>query len=237
MIPVYYDSMYQQAFEAMVKNISTARNCLRKGKNAAAFKARLASFGMTSPASPPIYGNHSAQSTPKIMMPTLGQPIPSGRSDANNSTMGFIEVDRDLEEAQNLCENAAHQMLREGDCQHELKGMRKRFLSCAETTKRELERLHSEAYVEVLTIEAVESEAPIKLPLPLAIERPVTNEQFMFDEKFPQALPTKMAPLALTEIQLPVSTGTMEVDDDSSAESIQIDIAAMRRTMRRLPRV
>ncbi|KAL9129059.1 MAG: hypothetical protein Q9217_002399 [Psora testacea] len=223
MVVVYYDSDIQNAFETLVKNIAGARNNLRKGKNSATFKARIASIGIGPPSLPssrglddfPILG-------PKMMTPTLAR-TKLGRQSGGNAMKCFEDADRDLEEAQNLCERAAHQFLRDGDCHTEIDGTRKRFKTCEDLAKIEVERLRKEAEAE--KVQEKEDEAEEKTlvgePTPPAVEEGplVVNVAAKTDQP-----PLKQFSFA--------GTGAIEIDDGSDAESMNVDLSAIRRTVR-----
>ncbi|KAL8706286.1 MAG: hypothetical protein Q9201_000662 [Fulgogasparrea decipioides] len=208
MVIVYYDSAIQEAFEALVRCIAGARNNLRKGKTAASFKARMASMGMGDDDDDddgyPILN-------PKLMVKRVpGEPSPS-------TSPSFDQADADLEAAQNLCEVAAHQFLRDGDCGEELAGTRKRFEDCLEVAKKEVERLQVEDKPGLA--ETVESPSRARKPAPGD-----SNPIVLAAEKV-------QAPRIPTVPTLTTS-GTIEVDNDSDGSSVHIDLSAFRRTRR-----
>ncbi len=128
----------------------------------------------------------------------------------------FDEADKDLEITQSLCEVAAHQFLRDGDCRVEIEGMRKKFENCRAIAKREVERLKEEE-----AREQKEEEAPAKpvqedqLPMVTYIETKVDH------------------PLPLKDINL-TGTGVIEIDDRYDAEPVQIDLSAFKTRTRRV---
>lgn len=222
MIIVYYDSAIQDAFEGLVKAIVIARNNLRKGKTAVTFRARMASLGM-GPHKPslgtvtdeiPTFG-----SKPTLLSSARSRlgPEPSSSSEAK----GFEETDRDLDEAQNLCERAAHQFLRDGDCRQEIEGARKRFENCSALARREMAKLKIEAEAEAAE-EVKKKDA----------EKAFEVEPSPIEEKALVDLTSKIGPPPLKEIRL-ADTGAIEVDDASEAESVHIDLSAIRRTVRK----
>ena len=207
MVIVYYDSDIQDAFESLVRNIATARNNLRKGKTAATFKARMASLGMGG--SPFSAGGERGMLDPKMMRiskRTITDPV------ADKATSAFDTVDKDLEKAQSLCESAAHQFLRDGDCKEEIQVTRKSFQNCLEIAQKEVEKLREEKNQEAPEEDntAAKSEEAVHVDLSKMIEPPTV----------------KPAPFA--------GIGTIEVDDNSDAESVHIDMSAIRRTTRRV---
>ncbi|KAL8684973.1 MAG: hypothetical protein Q9224_006035 [Gallowayella concinna] len=211
MIIVYYDSAIQEAFESLVRNIASARNNLRKGKTAASFKARMLSMGMgedddddDDDACPIL--------NPKLMI----KRIP--RTPQSDASPNFDQADGDLEAAQNLCEVAAHQFLRDGDCEEELEGTRKRFEDCLRVATEQVEKFRAE--------EGKESPAD-------STGSRVNASSTINAENYP-------VPIAAEKFEMPripvvptlTSNGTIEVDDDSDAGSVHIDLTVLRRTRR-----
>lgn len=202
MIIVYYDSDVQDAFELLVRNIATARNNLRKGKTAATFKARMASLGVGS-------NSFTAGGRRNMLDPKMSPAAKKADPDlaADNATSAFDSVDHDLEKAQATCESAAHQFLRDGDCNEELQVTRKSFQNCLDIAHKEVEKLQEDK----------------------ARETPETED---IDEKKEDAthvdLSTKIEPPSVKPIQF-AGVGTIEVDDNSDAESVHIDMSAIRR--------
>lgn len=136
MIVVYYDSMIQEAFEQMVRNIAAARNQLRKGRAAVSFKARMASLGVK---------ENSCATTeditmlnPKVARSTGPRSTRTNLDDLSAAAVHiFEEADNHLEAAQSLCEVAAHQFLRDGDCDEEIQGVRMRLDNCLRLAQKE----------------------------------------------------------------------------------------------------
>ncbi|KAL8669326.1 MAG: hypothetical protein Q9168_006082 [Polycauliona sp. 1 TL-2023] len=207
MIIVYYDSAIQAAFEDLVRCIAGARNNLRKGKTAATFKARMLSMGMgdgDNAASYPILN-------PKMMIKRLPRSSPPP-----GACPRFDQADGDLDAAQNLCEVAAHQFLRDGDCEEELEGTRKRFEDCLKVAQEEVDKLKMEKEQQDPAADpSVEGAAPIKAPT-----EPVTTAAQKLEMPRIPVVPT------LT------TNGAIEVDDESDGSSIHIDLTAFRRTRR-----
>ena len=132
MIIVYYDSGIQEGFEGIVKIISNARSNLRKGRTTATFQTRMASMEFPSE-------NTDTFPSAKMMLPSLGRR----RENATDKQKFKVydKADRDLEEAQNLSERAAHQFLRDGDCNIEIAAIKKRLRATQQLAEEELERL------------------------------------------------------------------------------------------------
>ncbi|KAI9894885.1 MAG: hypothetical protein M1814_000105 [Vezdaea aestivalis] len=102
MIIVYYDSQVEDAFEALVRDVATARNNIRKGKTAARMDALSASRG-----------------------PNMTYARSYNRSRAGEQKTVYDQIDGKLESCQATCETAAHQFLRDGDCSLEIGAIRR----------------------------------------------------------------------------------------------------------------
>lgn len=200
MIIVYYDSAIQEALQSLVQKIASARNNLRKGKTASSFKVRMAALGMTDS----TYADDMAMLAPKKIPPHLETSTRQSPHPKTPSFPAFDDADKDLEAAQGLCEVAAHQFLRDGDCDEEIQGARKRFESCLKIAHQEMEKIkeHSaDSSEESLNEEPKESAGP-KVDIPL--EKPATY----------------------------AGVGVIEVDNESDASSVHIDLNAFRRNRR-----
>jgi hypothetical protein len=143
---IYYDSFLQDSFGKLVKDIGMARNNLRKGQQSRAIEKglQLPGFGSgsysrrfrmsTLPSSP------KSRPSPEIVLdpkPLLPESPPS--DDA-----AFTEAAKDLESAQALCETAAHQFLRDGDCTLEIDRIRRNFENVLRIALAEVETLKQE---------------------------------------------------------------------------------------------
>ena len=221
MMVVYYDSAIQEAFEALVRSIAGARNTLRKGKATANLKSRIASMGVGS--DNPFAGpSDFAMLNPKLR----GGITRSGlglRDDPDDKTKDFEIADKDLETAQSLCEVAAHQFLRDGDCRLEIDGTRKRFEAALGLAKREVERIRTEQETEAVEAKKAEEKSSLNTSTDESM-----NEKVPFVEVVQQ---DSMAPEPVKEINF-TGTGTIEIDDGSDAESVHIDISAIRNNIR-----
>ncbi|KAI1175086.1 hypothetical protein F4777DRAFT_588794 [Nemania sp. FL0916] len=164
MVMVYYDSYVQSFFEELVKFVSAQRNLMRKAKMAAkvAHIKRLAEIEMpeededqeTASAeemrlqclNPRSYGG-ALRSPAYNLMPGRGM-----RSSALNGGLGIFnekgdiwdELDKGLEYVQVLCERAAHQFLRDGDCNEEIEKIKRRLVKVQELAVNEKERVTAE---------------------------------------------------------------------------------------------
>jgi hypothetical protein len=143
---IYYDSVLQHAFEGLVKDIGTARNNLRKGKQARVLERglRLPAFGT---------GNYGQRRRgPMLLSPPKSRPSPDISLEPQillndsppDDDAPFTEAAKDLEAAQALCETAAHQFLRDGDCTLEIDRIRTYFENVLQVAKAQIEALEQE---------------------------------------------------------------------------------------------
>ena len=227
MVVVYYDSEIQAAFEDLVRGIALARSTLRKGKNAASFNARLTSIGMRPP---PIAKTIDRPGEFSLDQKATLKPNDSRTSmgySEMDSMKCYEEMDRDLEHAQNQCERAAHQFLRDGDCTAEMEETKRRFVNCQEVAKQEAEKLRIQKAGEDAGQKENEELEEAKT---LVGESTPPNRETE-DKATEIDVAPKTNPPSLTQMNF-VGTGVIEIDDESDAESFQIDMNAIRRTVR-----
>lgn len=205
MIIVYYDSAIQEAFESLVRSIASARNNLRKGKTAVSFKARMASLGM----------DETLFASPGDLVMLNSKMLRSRFQRSNQHTSpaeyvpAFEEADQHLEAAQSLCEVAAHQFLRDGDCSDEIEGTKTRFKDCLGVAQREADILRQRK-----SRESQESVAEVSPDEPRVVA---------LDEK---------VDLTAVKAATYADVGTIEVDQDSDVSSVHIDLPTLRRARR-----
>ena len=129
---IYYDSSLQDSFEKLVKDIGLARNNIRKGKQAKELERglQLPSFSTRNYArrqrEPALTSAPKSCHSLDLTLKTRLLPAAAAAAAASPSdeTTSFTSVANDLEAAQSLCESAAHQFLRDGDCTWELDRIR-----------------------------------------------------------------------------------------------------------------
>ncbi|KAI9760699.1 MAG: hypothetical protein M1840_002347 [Geoglossum simile] len=110
MIIVYYDSAVQEAFEALVRGIGSARNNVRKAK----MNRRMKNWA-------PLTGG---ENDGEILRARY--LIPRTSRGGCEKTV-YDTVDAALETAQAMCETGAHQFLRDGDCRKEVEVAKKKL--------------------------------------------------------------------------------------------------------------
>lgn len=154
MVVIYYDSHVQEQLEALVRKLGAIRNDLRRAKQTTILNRGLylpqlrRKYDVNVPSSAsfearPFRTTRSMTQKPPADAPAATLPHYEAHSDAT-----FLAVDRDLETAQNLCETAAHQFLRDGDCKVELEDSLKRLesvLGISKEVKAQLEVEKQEA--------------------------------------------------------------------------------------------
>lgn len=201
---IRYDSHAQDALESLVRDIGGARNNIRKGRMDHMMKT---GFGMKSalsasrddPSKPIFRSSRSDLSK--------GPPAPQASP--------FDNVDKQLASAQNLCETAAYQLLRHGDCSMELNQTKGHLSTVLGTAQFELEKAKAEK-------EEAEREEAKKAEMKTEIEQPQDKKE----ETAPNGAPKKADKDPL------VGTHAIEVDDNSDNSSVSIDFGAFRRSRR-----
>ncbi|KAF2708786.1 hypothetical protein K504DRAFT_380734 [Pleomassaria siparia CBS 279.74] len=154
MIVVQYDGEVQKSFETLVRSIGTGRNMLRKGKMVARMEALAEMAG-------PDDADDTDDSGDDAIMAKIGYrhraALPSMRprgpmrgvgSESKGPSSGtsvelFDSTDKALEHAQGLCERAAHQALRDGNCRKEMDGVRKHLEGVLEAANKEVEKYNA----------------------------------------------------------------------------------------------
>jgi len=189
MIVVNYDGQLQQSFEQVVRSIGTGRNMLRKGKMAAKMDAMAALDGSDDSDDDAISKIRYRHRTGLSAMRTRAAMSPASVADTSSTPVEvFDSVDNALENAQSLCEKAAHQSLREGDCRKELESARGHFEEVQEAAKKEVARIAarkekeaekaSQATQQDVTIEAAPALEQERL-LPVEITPPAHSTHIM----------------------------------------------------------
>ncbi|KAE8168304.1 hypothetical protein BDV40DRAFT_97777 [Aspergillus tamarii] len=171
---IHYDGETQKSLEDMVRIIGTARNNIRKGKMSQMGAMRSSALSksprMNSPPPPPSADGSDDQLLSQIRSNRNRGPPPQARVMAKNSP--FEMADRQLELAHSLCETAAYQFLRVGDCSEELQGALDKFKALLELATGEVRRLTEEQEKERA---AKEKEAPQVVSVQLTVD-PTSNK-------------------------------------------------------------
>ncbi|OCT44775.1 hypothetical protein CLCR_05988 [Cladophialophora carrionii] len=251
-VVVYYDSYLQKQLDAMVKEVGLGRNNLRKGKNALA-----AATGFQLPSLATLSGNGGLASSAfdDFRPPNMSRSTSALLSVKKSVTLSpqppsnqasFIQADKELEQIQSLCETAAHQFLRDGDCKSELDTIRGRLdalLVQATRAAASLKKLQEEQ-------EAVHADSSASESHHETESRGTLSTQPSFDLLPPQKIavaktlhpPAISHPLdglkpqgflsapAVSTLGHELANDTIEVDDSSDQESIVVDLSQYRLT-------
>ena len=125
MVVVYYDGDTQKRFEGIVRAIGTCRNALRKGK----MSAKVELLSQKGPSRDVENSdNDDPIEIPRMMLRSTRSKKGPTASTSNDESLAFDQIDGSLEKAQTMCERAAHQILRDGDCAPEMKEAQKHFI-------------------------------------------------------------------------------------------------------------
>ena len=219
---IEYDGHTQKVLEEVVRDIGIARNNIRRGKMSlmpragAGYRAGLLNKTVN------IGTNNQPGGTPSSLsslacvrsMRTGGGVVGiSGSTASLQKESPFDYADKQLELAHGLCETAAYQVLRSGDCGTELDGVEEKFQMLLEMVDNEVKRLEEEKKEQQQAQsppEDKENETPTKPP------------------QTPTA--ARLARIAAIANKKPSTDtpDTIEVDDASSISAESIDLSAFR---------
>lgn len=209
MVMVRYDGNVQKQLELLVRNIGTGRNLLRKGKMAARVQAlaELNNSDDDESSEDDITAKIQYRHRTGLSAMRSRTALQAGfRASPNTPTIPealFDTVDKSLEQAQALCEKVAHQVLRDGECQKELDGMRQHFEDVLDTAAKEVEKHKARKKLEeATTVEVV--------PIVTTASRPIST-CIQVDTKRPPSM-IKTIP------SLPVISRDMTIEIDSEDE-------------------
>lgn len=192
---ISYDGHTQKVLEDAVRDIGSARNNIRRDKMTRIMKPGFALD---------LFAKSVAMSDDDNSGQVVGMVGGRPRDLKKGSPLDF--ADKQLELAQNLCETAAHQFLRCGDCSTELEGIQEKFRILLEMANSEVERMKEEQKQAEAT--KVENPAPKQ-----GVPKPEPPQPISIPENGKPPEPASSA---------------IEVDDASSTSSISIDMTAFR---------
>lgn len=242
MVVIYYDSHVQGQLDALVKSLGASRNNLRKGKMAYTLSKglQLPTLGRKLDASPSVSGFDSIKSVPsypkpleilttKGELPSLSQEVPTGEA-------AFKQADKDLEICQNLCETAAHQFLRDGDCKLELDTVLKNLEKVSDVANSTLESLKAEEETKKQP-SAASDDADASEPMDMESDTTLVKQKsrdihpFLHKADYPleTSFNSKRPPMP-TAISAPPAMAEIEVDDETDQSSIEMDMSKFRTT-------
>lgn len=144
---VFYDGDTQKRFEKLVRAVGSSRNAIRKGKMGAKVDclSRTGSSSSEASNSSDGEGGEFNPLTARLHIKSTRSPRPGAIFGRNADTEPFDKVDAKLERAQALCERAAHQILRDGDCTLEVTNARENFVEALLMAEKELPGLTKRA--------------------------------------------------------------------------------------------
>ncbi|KAF1839524.1 hypothetical protein BDW02DRAFT_156120 [Decorospora gaudefroyi] len=223
MVVVSYDGDVQKSFELLVRAVGTGRNMLRKAKMEARMNELATHAESSEEEEDDDVGDDDAVIPSRI---NYGARMSAWRARAAARRSGrlgvssgvetpvelFETTDKIMEQAQELCERAAHVTLRDGDCRKELQGVRKALETLLETAKTEIAKCNTRKSQQQPELQAHEtSDTSVSS----------TEHEGKYRKHAPQASgPVSQAQLETTLPaashlhSAPPNTLDMEVDDD-----------------------
>ncbi|OJJ50834.1 hypothetical protein ASPZODRAFT_86491 [Penicilliopsis zonata CBS 506.65] len=226
---IHYDGHTQETLEEIVRHIGTARNYLRRGKmSQMARPPAVLRFTVEADNNGGALGESGVDPLMASIRRTRNRgPAPSSAQNNNNTATNstttnskgitkdssFDFADKQLELAHGLCESAAHQFLRVGECSALLESVESKFTLLQEMAANEVERLKAERLKEQQEVAA--ATATTTSDMPAAPAAPASGKK----------------PLARNE-KAGTPGSAIEVDDDSSPSIESIDLAAFRASNR-----
>ncbi|KEF55530.1 uncharacterized protein A1O9_08280 [Exophiala aquamarina CBS 119918] len=256
-VVVYYDGFLQEHLDALVKQVGSGRNNLRKGKNALVAAQGFKLPSLTRPTAPgytsieDIRSTLTSRSTPGLL---AGKKLAlTVQPDTPDHETAFLRVDKELESVQSLCEVAAHQFLRDGDCQTEMASIKQKLrdiLGRATATAEDLKKLADEQSSHISNVQGdtQHGASDYSPPSTFALE-PSWAHPHKLNSQPPHAINNTLndmtargmffsAPdISFGSPQAPIVADDIEVDDESDQEDILVDITAFRLAKARQTRV
>lgn len=241
MVVVSYDGEMQKSLELLVRAIGTGRNMLRKAR----MESKMNELAALAPSSDededededadrveePIVSRISYRPRMSSMRARAAART-SGRlglrSTADTPVALFDATDKKLEQAQELCEKAAHLTLREGDCRKELVCIRTNFEHVLQTAR-----------TEVVKCTVRKAQEPPELQSHDTSDTSVSSVASSCKDHFPHAsIPAPVSQPASKTVPhqeaspLAPKIVSMEVDDDEEDEDMNIVLPPVRLTSR-----
>ncbi|KAL6249412.1 hypothetical protein RBB50_003265 [Rhinocladiella similis] len=243
-VVIYYDAHVQEQLNALVKSIGIGRNNLRKGKNSLNMER---GFRL-----PPL---RAAQESPSMDNLRSSTTIMSGKKAVESLVLkvtdpdeaAFLQVDKELESIQSLCETAAHQFLRDGDCTTELDNIQFKMeavLQQSTSTATSLKKL-KEHQQEFAHLESSEAGSTPATPVSPAYGFPHKSSNV---DRGVYGINTTLGdmrargaflgtPAIAADSDAGLLTDSIEVDDTSDQGSVHLDIAQYRFARSRRTRI
>lgn len=241
MVVIYYDSHIQSELDKLVRALGAARNNLRKGKN-----AYIVSKGFSLPTLSRRYditNRVATTGTKPSLQSTKAQSDTVLSSNSPSIETSFITIDKDLEAIQSLCESAAHQAIRDGDCSNDLNealvkldAILASVVPILQIVKAETESLSSTEYrnggLNVSNNASTQSTLCEQTSAEV-LTRKISNNVV------PSDLPKKLSLPMIPTAPQPLATDAIEVDDDEDDEDgssleLPLNFANYRSVSRRI---
>jgi len=223
---VYYDGDVQNRLEAVVRSIGVCRNTMRKSRMSS--KLRMVTRKGSLSGSDSSAGDKPLSA--KAILASIGNRQIGGIARAKEAP-AFGEADAYLDEAQSLCERAAHQVLRDGDCALEVNGAKEQLVGARQVSEAALPALRSEAEEEEAQRRASEDQrenVPGNVDNVLSAEDIDASDPFggssaeedlEVDELYGREQGTDVDELDIDGIE----ADELEVDDEEDGEDLDID--------------
>ncbi|KAH8425516.1 uncharacterized protein LDX57_003267 [Aspergillus melleus] len=152
---IQYDGHTQKSLEEMVRHIGTARNNIRRGRMSqlplAGFSSGAGSFGRSARRNEaPRLMSSTADASEDQLLSNIrsararNPPGPSSMTNPTPKDSSFDIAEKHLEIAHSMCETAAYQVLRSGDCSSQLGSVEDKFKSLLDLANKEVKRLKAE---------------------------------------------------------------------------------------------
>lgn len=234
MAVIYYDSHIQAELDKLVKGFGAARNTLRKGKNAytAAKGFALPSLSRRYETFDYLVPNTISRPHPRLSKASTETSVPTA-TDARNGDEAFATTDKELEQIQALCETAAHQAIRDGDCKVELQeavskldvlfAMAESTLVMLSTEKQKRDEEEAQAGENASVSDNTSTQSTL-------CEKPSIEAMSKAHKILPPVIESlenlKRPPLptAISAPTAPLVADTIEVDDNDDDSSVDIDL-------------
>ena len=258
-VVVFYDGFLQEHLDALVKQVGSGRNNLRRGKMALAAAQGFMLPSLSRAAALCSVSLEDLRSSPSSRRPPAllngKKPALTVQPETINHETAFLQVDKELESVQSLCEVAAHRLLRDGDCQTEMTTIKQKLrdiLARATTIAGDLKKLDEEQSSSLSKDQADTEHVPSRNgPLSALTPEPSWANPHKLKPQGPQPVSARNMPndmtsremfpgtldMVFTSTQEPIVADDIEVDDDSDQEDIMVDITAFRLAQARQTRV
>ncbi|KAL0930413.1 uncharacterized protein CTRU02_214488 [Colletotrichum truncatum] len=256
MVVVYYDQYVQTFFEELVKFVSASRNLMRKAKMAAkvAQIRRLAELevpddddddGDLKPDAP-LTAGPASDALPSLRYMSTRRMGPPGRKSGpsytragpagsilgDNASDAYDELDKGLEYVQGMCEHAAHQFLRDGQCTEEISNIQRRLADTKELAIKEMERVERE---EPELLKTASETNKVRTLRPTSMRReltpakdnnpPITPRKLEVDAKLEADIKTPVAKTVEVDMAKPLDADSAPIEaDDEGIDDMELTL-------------